>query len=121
VKVTTIFFTTLLLAACAGTPESKPADPAKPIPPVATANSATKPTNKDGPITSEKILAMQKEGYTIANQNGETYFCRKEVKTGSRVARETVCLTEKEIDDLREQTQRGLGNMMRQQPPPQGK
>jgi hypothetical protein len=64
---------------------------------------------------------MQKEGYKIVNRDGEVYFCRADKKTGTRLARETVCLTEKQADALREATQRSLGNIAREQAPPQGK
>jgi flagella basal body P-ring formation protein FlgA len=116
-KYVSIPLLALLLAGCAGTPPAKPGDAPKPVTSVASANS----TDKNGAVTADKIMEMKKEGYTIANQNGETYFCRRELKTGSRLARETVCLTEREIDEIREQTQRGLSNVMRQQAPPQGK
>jgi hypothetical protein len=75
----------------------------------------------NGEITKEKILAMQRQGYKIINKDGEVYFCRKEIKTGTHLPGDTVCMTEKEVDDLRSRTQDALGNIMRTVPPPQGK
>jgi hypothetical protein len=77
---------------------------------VPTASSLDAHTSAQGDTRplSDKILAWQREGYTLMNTDGETYFCRKETKTGSRLAHETVCLTEKQMDDLRDQTQRSL-------------
>jgi hypothetical protein len=42
-------------------------------------------------------------------------LCRSEPKTGSRIQREsdTTCLTAKQWDDLRAQTQQGISNYMR--------
>jgi len=78
------------------------------------------PAGKVGPLTGEKVLALQHEGYTIINRNGEIMYCRAEPKTGTRITHDTVCLTEKEMLALREETQRDLGNVMRQQPAKQG-
>ncbi len=106
----------ILGTGCAGTPTAPtPAAQAKPV-----AATASAPDSKDGPLTGEKILAMQHAGYTLINKNGEVLYCRSDAKTGTRISRDTVCLTEKEMIALREETQRDLGNVMRQQPPRQG-
>ena len=103
------------LTACAAQPDTKvdaatPAQTSKP-------DSAEKTKMSD----AEKLVAMQKAGYTLVNQDGQILYCRTDRKTGTRIARDTVCLTEKEAEELRETTQRRLGEMMRQTPPPQGK
>ena len=71
--------------------------------------------------TGDKLVALQREGYKIVDRDGETVFCRTEKKTGTQIARQTVCMTEKEMALLREQTQRQIGDISRQRPPPQGK
>lgn len=111
---------TLTLTACA--PASKAPDkPAAPVAVATAAGAAGSTGTKDGKVTPERILELQREGYKLVDRNGEQYFCRLEKKTGSQIARDTVCMTEKEIQSLRETTQRRMGDMVRQQPPPQGK
>lgn len=107
---------TILGAGCAATPQ--PTVQAKPA--TVQAKPAAPPVSKDGPLTGEKVLALQHEGYTIINKDGEVLYCRAEPKTGTRITHDTVCLTEKEMVALREETQRDLGNIMRQRPAPQG-
>jgi hypothetical protein len=114
---------TVLGAGCAGTPPpaAQAQSVAAPVSPAAAPVSpAAAAVSKDGPLTGEKVLALQHEGYTIINKNGEVLYCRAEAKTGTRISRDTVCLTEKEMVALREETQRDLGNIMRQRPAPQG-
>jgi hypothetical protein len=71
-------------------------------------------------VELKRLAEAKKMGYTVVNQDGKELFCHTGLKTGSRVERETTCMTAKEIDDLREQTQRGLMNTTRQLAPPQG-
>jgi len=104
-----------LLAACASQPKSETPPPAADLSKL----PITVATN--GPVTGEKILALQREGYKLVDRDGQIYFCRNEKKLGSNIARETICMTEKQIDELRDQTQRRLGEVVRQRPPPQGK
>jgi hypothetical protein len=101
-----------ILSACASQPATQQAQSARSV--------ATKP--QPGPnVDGDKLLAMKRQGYTIKDENGEVVFCRREIKTGSRLQSEVVCMTEKQIDNLREETQRRLGDAMRQVAPPQGK
>lgn len=102
------------LAACAGQPTEPPATPVVKA-------SQKAPVKADGTLDTKVLADARKLGYTVVNENGETLYCRTENKPGSRVDKETVCLTPKQIDELREQTQRGLNNIMREVPPPQGK
>lgn len=117
------------LAACSGTPPAEPASQpvaAAPAAPDAATAAPTAPaaaqadTINGKPLSPDRILALQHAGYTFIDKNGQTYACRKETKTGSRLARETVCMTPQQADALREETQRRLGDMMRTVPPPQG-
>ena len=115
-KSAAILIVTIIVSACAGTPPANHnvSAPAA-TPPVAKAT----PTNTAD--KGESLLALQRQGYTIVDKNGERYYCRDEKKTGSRLAHETVCMTQKEMDDLRDRTQHNMGNFMREVPPPQGK
>jgi hypothetical protein len=72
-------------------------------------------------LTAERIMQLQREGYKLVDRDGQTYYCRTDAKTGSHLAHETVCMTEAEATSLRDQTKQGLGRVMREQPPPQGK
>ncbi len=78
------------------------------------------------PATTEKTLEQKiadakKAGYRIVDREGTTMYCRTRMKTGSRVQKETECLTEAEIEYIGEASRRGLADMARQPPPPQGK
>jgi hypothetical protein len=54
----------------------------------------------EGELDADKIMAAQKAGYQIRNENGQTLFCRKELQTGSRVRYRTSCLTAREWKQL---------------------
>jgi hypothetical protein len=105
-------------AGCSGTPAvSEQAAPASST----SSRAPDQASNTDSQtLTPERIMQLQREGYKLVNRDGETYFCRTETKTGSRLARETICMTEAEIASLRQQTKQGLGRVMRERPPPQG-
>ena len=105
---------TCILAGCAG-------QPTKPAATTVVKASQQAPLKADGTVDKDALVNARKLGYTVKNENGETLYCRTENKMGSRVEKETVCLTAQQIDELREQTQRSLGNIMREIPPPQGK
>jgi hypothetical protein len=129
--------TLVLIAACSSTPAETPpsekvaatpavaptiavaAAPATPA--TATTPAQTPDTINGQPLSPDRIVALQKAGYTFVDRDGQTYACRRDTKTGSRLARETVCMTPAQADALREETQRRLGDMMRNVPPPQGK
>jgi len=94
----TVFATTaLLLGACASTPVEQPA---KIVP---------APTD----VTLEEINAAIDNGVKLQNEKGEEMVCRKEAKTGSRLARETVCLTKAEWMRVSEESQRATQKTMR--------
>ena len=69
----------------------------------------------------QKIADAKKAGYRIVDRDGATMYCRTRMKTGSRVVKETECVTEAELETLGEASRRGLADMARQRPPPQGK
>jgi hypothetical protein len=106
-----------LCAACAGQPKA-------PTPSVESSAAAAVPTTAapiDGKLTADKIMQLQRQGYKLVNRNGEQYFCRTEKKTGSQLARDTVCMTAQEVESLRDLTQRRMGEIQRNVPPPHGK
>jgi hypothetical protein len=112
------------LTACSSTPSTTSTTSTASAPQTqeaASAPAAPEPDTINGqPLSAERMLALQRAGYTFVDKDGQTYACRKETKTGSRLARETVCMTPAQADALRQETQRRLGEMMRSVPPPQG-
>lgn len=110
------FALALIAVGCAGQPTTPPpvviarASQAAPVVPLA-------PGEK---VDAKRLTDAKKLGYTVVDQDGKELFCRTDLKTGSRVERETVCLTYKEIEELRLHTQQGLANTLHQTPPPAG-
>ena len=49
----------------------------------------------------------------IQNEKGEEMICRREAKTGSRLARETICMTKAEWLQVSEESQRDTKKTMR--------
>jgi type IV pilus biogenesis protein CpaD/CtpE len=100
----------MLLAGCASQPE--------PPAPVAAATAAPKTAAAKNPVGT--VQEAQKAGYKIVNQNGKTVYCRDQLKTGSHVRTETICLTAEELEVAREASRRNVEQMQRVAPPPQG-
>ena len=96
--------------------EPKPATPAPPPAattqadaPAPTASEAkdetpAKPAALEGELDQDKLMAAQKAGYEIRNENGETLLCRKELKTGSRLRHTVSCLTPRQWEQLHSDT-----------------
>jgi hypothetical protein len=61
-----------------------------------------------------------RSGYKMVNEKGETIYCREQLKTGSHLRKDTICLTAKELELAREASQRNLEQMKRAVVPPQG-
>jgi len=98
-KLTLLAATALLLAACAST-STKPEQPAKVVPP---------PTD----MTLEELNVAIDNGVKMQNEKGEEMVCRKEAKTGSRLARETICMTKAEWAKVSDESQRNTQKNMR--------
>ena len=99
----------VLAAGCAAQPESLPVAPvAAQIEPVATTT----------PVTTVQEARMA--GYKLVNQNGKTIYCREQLKTGSHLRKDTICLTAEELEAARSASRRNLEQMQRRVPPPQG-
>ena len=85
-----------LLGACASEPVTEPAAPTK------------------------TVQEAWQAGYKLVSQNGETVYCREQLKTGSHLRKETICLTKAELEVARAASKRNLEQMQRQTPPPAG-
>jgi hypothetical protein len=93
----------LAVTGCASTRAEAPAAPAPAIAMTPAASPATAAVT--APATGARTLAEKeelvkaietaiKQGYKVVNEDGQTLYCRKELKTGSRVRSNLVCLTE---------------------------
>jgi hypothetical protein len=91
-------------------PSAAPAGAAKTAPAATPATPAPK-----------TVQDAQKAGYKIVNENGNTVYCRDQLKTGSHVRHETICLTMEELEAAREASHRNMDQLMKPVPPPQGK
>ncbi len=106
----------LAIPACAGQPSSPPPAPTHYV----TASGQTLTSVPEGDIDEKRLSDAKKQGYTLVNKDGETLYCRTDLKTGSHVQKVTTCLTGQELDALHDQTRQGL-NTLRPLPPPVGK
>lgn len=111
-------------AVCADQPT-----PAQPAPPASASSASSAPTEAkqepvaksaaiEGKLDQDKIMAAQKAGYEIRNENGETLLCRKEPKTGSRLRHTVSCMTPKQWEQLQSDTQQMLRINERRRLPP---
>jgi hypothetical protein len=95
-KLTLVAASLVLLGACA----AKPTEPDKVVPP---------PTD----VTLDEINIAIENGVRLQNEKGEEMICRREAKTGSRLARETICMTKAEWLRVSEESQRQTKKTMR--------
>jgi hypothetical protein len=109
----------LVIAGCAGQPANPPAS--APATRYVTATGDAQKTMSEGDIDAKRLAEAKKQGYSLVNTNGEILYCRNDLKTGSHIERNTVCLTQTELDDLHNQTRQALQNNIRQNAPPAGK
>jgi hypothetical protein len=103
-------------AATAPTPAA-PATPAEPAAkPADSAESKQEPAKsaaREGELTQETIMAAQKAGYEIRNENGQQLVCRRDNKTGSRLRHTFSCMTPKQWDQLQSDTAQSLRSIER--------
>jgi len=104
-KLTAFAASVLLLGACVGKP---PEQPAKVVPP---------PQD----LTLDEINTAIEAGVQVQNEKGEKMICRREKRLGSRLARETTCMTQAEWKRVSEESQRNTSKTMKQGPIPQGR
>jgi hypothetical protein len=100
----------LVMAGCAGQPAAAPPAPRY----VTASGQPADPVHLSTPeddVNARRLVDAKKRGYTLVNTNGESMYCRSDLKTGSRVQRDTVCLTESELDALHDQTRQALQNL----------
>jgi hypothetical protein len=106
----------LAIAGCVGQPSSPPPTPTNYV--GATGQSLSTVSQAD--LDEKRLTDAKKRGYTLVDNDGETLYCRSDLKTGSHVQKNTTCLTGQELDALHNQTGQGLQSI-RPLPPPVGK
>lgn len=102
----------------AATPAAPPADAKTIETEVAVQPAAAEQTSKtdaaasnplaDGELDADKIMAAQKAGYKIKNENGKTLLCRRDLQTGSHTRYRTSCLTAQEWEQLKNDNELAL-------------
>lgn len=105
----------------AATPAPPPADAktvdkavvAQPAAPAPAASATASASPLEGELDADKIMAAQKAGYQIKNENGQTLLCRKDLQTGSRLRHKTSCLTAREWEQLQKDNELALKSMER--------
>lgn len=70
-------------------------------------------------LLSVAVLAGDPPGYRVVEKDGEKLYCSTRVATGSRVKKQTTCLTQAEMDELLDRTKDFIRNNARPVPPPQ--
>jgi hypothetical protein len=110
----------LLVAGCAG-------QPTPPAPATVYVNASGAPLeqvsvkNEAGVVDAKRLENAKKEGFTVINKDGETLYCKSWDRTGSRVLKDTQCLTADQIDQWHEQTQQAMQEYMRTNAPKTGR
>lgn len=87
------------------------AEAAKPVAEQSEAAQAAAP--EEGQLDADKIMAMQKAGYQIKNENGKILLCRQDQQTGSRLRKKTSCMTAREWEQLQEENKMQLKSLDR--------
>jgi hypothetical protein len=95
-KLTLFAASLVLLGACASEPEK-------------TATVVPPPKN----VTLDELNKAVDAGKQIQNEKGEEVICRREAKVGSRLARETICMTRAEWLKVSEESQRATRRSMK--------
>jgi hypothetical protein len=70
------------------------------------AGCASQPPDREG--DARRVADALKHGYQVVNSEGETLYCRSDFTTGSRIQKNTVCLTAQQLDDWDQRNQRLL-------------
>ena len=59
------------------------------------------------------LAKVRQLGYRIVDKNGETVYCHDSSATGTRLRKETVCLTQAQWDNVSRNAAREVGKMQR--------
>ena len=70
------------------------------------AGCASQPPDREA--DARRVAYALKHGYQVVNSDGDTLYCRSDFTTGSRIQKNTVCLTAYQLDELDKRNQRLL-------------
>ena len=84
----------------------------------ACASHAAHNTAQPVKVDASNVVELQKAGYIIKDENGKRLYCTRETMTGSHIETRTACLTQREWEQIREDTQRAMHQISTPQPPP---
>jgi hypothetical protein len=104
-----ILVASALIASCASRPHSPPAVP------VVAQNTVPAAVNPVATVQEARLA-----GNKIVDQDGATVYCREQLKTGSHLRKELICLTAEQLEAARDASKRNLDQMQRRIPPPHG-
>ena len=107
----------LALGACASTAPSPDSTTAQAN--LAKATNQAVVSEASSPLGTSGAALKPGNGYRKITKNGETYYCQREVTTGSRTNTKVVCLTQEEMTALSQNGQ-DLLNGVRGMPGSQG-
>ncbi len=79
------------------------------------------PAPENAEVVKKALTSKDHAGYTLVTKDGQELYCRTVKKTGSRIQRETICLTAKEIEELADASRRQMNEMGRRTAPPPSK
>jgi hypothetical protein len=118
-----IVLSALAIAACTSTQKAPPQTATTYVNSAtgATVTQVDVPVTDSGDVDTKRLEQAKKDGYQVVNKDGETLFCRSEMKTGSHVQKETTCLTAKQLDAMHEQTRIGVQSYIHTNAPVQGR
>jgi hypothetical protein len=90
----------------------------------AQAVALTSPVAAQAPAADQEAMTLAKArklGYRIVDKNGEKLFCHDSVATGSHVNKTTICLTQKQWENVSENSAREMERFQKNTfPCPQG-
>src|SRR5258705_14000052 len=82
---------------------------------------AAEPAKPAQQVTKAQIETAMENGTRIQTEKGDEIVCRKEAKIGSRLAKETICMTRAEWIKTSEESQRAVQRTLKPANIPQGK
>jgi hypothetical protein len=67
----------------------------------------------DGDVDAKRLVNAKKLGFKVINKDGEQLYCRTWDRLGSRVLKDTQCLTADQLDQWHEQTMQAMQEYLR--------
>jgi hypothetical protein len=110
------------LAQQASSQQATDQQPAQKDAPAVTAEAstaaATAPADAQKAAAPFDLIALQKAGYKIVDNNGEKLFCKREPVLGSRLLYTTRCMTQEQLQRRTNNAQDTISDLSRRAPAP---